>query len=1062
MAKKLIIETEVKTDGLDKAAQKLGELKKLSQNISIQYDIDGKPLDVVIDKSLNLKRQVVELTKALRSVKEGSNEFRVLSSALGDTQDKLAASNAKSRDLLGSLQLIPGPVGQIASQLNGAISALKLFSGFSLKDIGFQFKELNNDLNDVIKNITGFGKAAVEAKDTTATGINTIGEKINTAAVAENTKEQILNSDAKLEDAKDTEINSLAVDKNTLANIENNIVKVQSIAESVKDRIAKLNAAVATGDLTAATLLQNEALLQEQLLTKLNTLETEKNILTSKISTSQTEIDTAAKTANTAATTGLIASLRAFFTSTLGIITVIAAAAYGIYKLVTAKRELTKQEKIAAEVNEKAIKDNGELISKLELLNEQVLQGGLTQREKNKAVNEYNEKLGETLGKVKTYDELEKKLRDSGPQYVAYMQLKAEADAAYALAVEQNKKLIEERLKVPTASAFDVWANGGVLGFFYEGFEGTAQNIKTRTLKELETGKNAFLNVYEDVNKKAQALAETLKLPVPTIKTDDKKPEVDKRIEATKNANALLLKLQQENAVNQLDTERKRQDEQLKIDKKNEEIEISRLFEIEGKKVKLTKEQEEIKGKLLEQIRVKYGLKVIDINKKRQDEDNKIFDEDVKKLKDYQNKVFEIINNADENELSRNKASRAKKFEDDKEALENDANFQKETLERKIAILLALEKGYKNDIQKLDDDEATKTRESASKKLEDQLKFLQIRGEALIEGTKQFYNNQRDILKVAQEKELKDLEDRAIKEKLTEQEIADAKLAIKEKYLKAAKDINKQELQDLLDAVSASIGVAQTITDDFGKILQLQQQNRTEDLNEEYIKQNELDKKNITNKEALERKLIENKKIFAKEEDKLKRQAFEENKKIQIAQAIMATLQSAIGAYSSLIATPFVGPVIAPIAAAAALFFGYKQVDLIKKTQYQSSLDMSNSETASAKPSGNANYGKNYAQGGLIGGRRHAEGGTLIEAEKGEAIMTRGAVTMFAPMLSMMNQMGGGTSFNSNLITTRQDKPIVSNPSQEQSPLVVKTYVVSSDLTTEAQKQGRLKDLSTL
>jgi hypothetical protein len=76
--------------------------------------------------------------------------------------------------------------------------------------------------------------------------------------------------------------------------------------------------------------------------------------------------------------------------------------------------------------------------------------------------------------------------------------------------------------------------------------------------------------------------------------------------------------------------------------------------------------------------------------------------------------------------------------------------------------------------------------------------------------------------------------------------------------------------------------------------------------------------------------------------------------------------------------------------------------------------------------------------------------------------MTRGAVTMFAPLLSMMNQMGGGVSFNSNLSTARPDMPLVSNPSQEQQPLIVKTYVVENEMTSTQQKQARLKDLSTL
>ena len=108
------------------------------------------------------------------------------------------------------------------------------------------------------------------------------------------------------------------------------------------------------------------------------------------------------------------------------------------------------------------------------------------------------------------------------------------------------------------------------------------------------------------------------------------------------------------------------------------------------------------------------------------------------------------------------------------------------------------------------------------------------------------------------------------------------------------------------------------------------------------------------------------------------------------------------------------------------------------------------------------NLGRNYATGGLIGGKRHAQGGTMIEAEAGEAIMTRGAVTMFAPMLSAMNQMGGGTSFNRTALTTSFDNPTLNKPSQNQDSIIMKTYVVSNELTTEAEKQARLKDLSTI
>jgi len=144
----------------------------------------------------------------------------------------------------------------------------------------------------------------------------------------------------------------------------------------------------------------------------------------------------------------------------------------------------------------------------------------------------------------------------------------------------------------------------------------------------------------------------------------------------------------------------------------------------------------------------------------------------------------------------------------------------------------------------------------------------------------------------------------------------------------------------------------------------------------------------------------------------------------------------------------------AGVAALAVVAAAIKGVNDINKSG-------SGSGDAGAAPATTPNMGRNYEKGGLLNGPRHAQGGMMIEAEGGEAIMTRGAVTMFAPMLSAMNQMGGGTSFGNQLFI-RPDAAAVEKPQQEQSPVIMKTYVVSNELTTESEKLARLKDLSTL
>ena len=155
-----------------------------------------------------------------------------------------------------------------------------------------------------------------------------------------------------------------------------------------------------------------------------------------------------------------------------------------------------------------------------------------------------------------------------------------------------------------------------------------------------------------------------------------------------------------------------------------------------------------------------------------------------------------------------------------------------------------------------------------------------------------------------------------------------------------------------------------------------------------------------------------------------------------------------------------INTVSAVLSTAAVVASSVKAINEINNA----SSGSSGSGGAAAPPAGNSAQalGKNYGDGGMINGPLHAAGGTMINAEGGEAVMTRGAVTMFAPLLSALNQAGGGTSFAPNALTTRFDAPNVSNPAQDKSPMIMKTYVVESELTTSQHKQARLKDLSTL
>ena len=128
----------------------------MANNVQIKFDIDNKSLKIAGEETMKLTQQVRLLKAELASGKYSQEEFDILSNKLDNVQERMEATKARSGDLLTSLQLIPGPIGEIASKFNGAISVLQQFSRFSLADIQTQFKKTFADISDIVGSI---GKA---------------------------------------------------------------------------------------------------------------------------------------------------------------------------------------------------------------------------------------------------------------------------------------------------------------------------------------------------------------------------------------------------------------------------------------------------------------------------------------------------------------------------------------------------------------------------------------------------------------------------------------------------------------------------------------------------------------------------------------------------------------------------------------------------------------------------------------------------------------------------------------------------------------------------------------
>jgi hypothetical protein len=942
MAKQVSVEIEVNSSQVDKTVQKLGQLKDLGKGLKIQYDIDGRPIDIAIDKSLNLQKQVKILTAELRRTKEGTAEFQLLSSKLGEAQDGLAKTTAKSKDLFSSLSMIPGPVGQFFGQLQGGIELLKTFSSFTFKDLQFQFKETADDIADIGKNLSEVDDA-----------VQPIDNVNNSAKDLNNTLEGTVATSAAVSTSVSTSFSKwdtlfVSGGKRLEAALNQQKAIIAKLQEQLKDVGAEFR------------IFEGQA--QIKLPTKawenLTKAQYEAVVSGGKLAVVENELIIASKGA-TFWTTTLGTTIKSVLISTgvLIAIVVIGELVAMLYRYVSgtedaeaATRSLTgaleEQQRVlqndldAIDMANKANITRAKIAGKTEEeINKIVIQGG---QERLDALREYDKQL------YKDQSELSKNTKISA----------------------------EDRLKIGKEINDKILKNG--------------QDITKQILTNEQFRLDEQLRVTEKGREGSKKIQE-------------------KKVDDTKVANDMLLELNKENALAAIADERTRQ---------YRELELQAATEVD--KVNALKVSEEKKGELRNQIFLKYAKKQIDLKKKFDDEDIKKIQEQGVKVADYAGKLEDMRIAAIEDANLKEVEQRRNKFSEEIKDLDKALKDKLITQQQYNVALLNLQKALDNDLKKIKDDKEKKENDDLLKKLDDDIRFLEISNNAQKNSFVAYWEGRQEILDTAEQRELAALN-------LTENQ----KHAIEKKYVQLSKDLQREKFQAYLGYVSAGLAAVSGF----------------------YSQQQTI------NGLAMDKELAMVK-DNAVEEDKIKEKYFYKNQKAQKGQAIIATLQSAIQAFSSLAGIPVVGPVLGAAAAAAALVFGYKQVDLIAGQTYQSSLTNASSAEVPKPPM--ANFGRNYEKGGMIGGKRHAEGGTLIEAEKGEAIMTRGAVTMFAPLLSTLNQMGGGTSFSRSAMTTSTDNPIVNNPSLQQSPMIVKTYVVSSELTSEQNKQARLKDLSTL
>jgi hypothetical protein len=98
-----------------------------------------------------------------------------------------------------------------------------------------------------------------------------------------------------------------------------------------------------------------------------------------------------------------------------------------------------------------------------------------------------------------------------------------------------------------------------------------------------------------------------------------------------------------------------------------------------------------------------------------------------------------------------------------------------------------------------------------------------------------------------------------------------------------------------------------------------------------------------------------------------------------------------------------------------------------------------------------------FAEGGLVKGKGTGTSDSInARVSNGESIINANSTSMFAPLLSAINEIGGGKAFRAEGSVSQ------GIPQQSTMNTVVKAYVVDSEITTAQKKSGKINSLSTL
>lgn len=275
-------------------------------------------------------------------------------------------------------------------------------------------------------------------------------------------------------------------------------------------------------------------------------------------------------------------------------------------------------------------------------------------------------------------------------------------------------------------------------------------------------------------------------------------------------------------------------------------------------------------------------------------------------------------------------------------------------------------------------------------------------------------------------------------EKAKNKEIEDANKAQTERDIAAQK-----EKLDKIANIYAQF--ANTISQGLDITAQIQEElnaRTAEKINSTFAEGTEVFNQQLANREISQEEY--NQKIAAleaqraSEELSLKKKQFQQSKKLQLANATIQGGQAVLAAFSSGAAVPLIGPATAAVYAGIAAAFAATQIGVIASQQFRA------------------------AKGGIVprNGRSDKEDSVNALLAPNEAVINSTSTQAFLPLLSAINQAGGGVPLMSE-VAGISSSPIIKVYGNENTQ-PIQAYITEQQVTSTQNRINNIKQRSKL